>query len=126
MATEVTTELFKNKVLEDDKPAVVEVYTESCPNCRVLNPIFDQASTDNSDRYNFFRLNARVNMDIAKQYKVLGVPTLLFFSHGKLVDRKTGVINQQKIEKRLLPLLDYSNEIAIKKEIKGFFKLPWK
>ena len=65
-------------------------------------------------------------MEIARKYKVLGVPTLLFFRHGKLVDKKTGVLRQDKIEKRLAATIDYTVEMANKKEVKGYFKLPWK
>ncbi|MDC9722052.1 MAG: thioredoxin family protein [Urechidicola sp.] len=72
------------------------------------------------------KLNAQNNLDLVKQFKVMGVPTLLFFNHGVLVDKKTGVINQLKIEKRLTPLLSYTKEIAAKKQVTGFFKLPWR
>lgn len=126
MFKEITTDQFDKQILNDPKPNVVEVYTENCPSCKVLNPIFEQTANSNKDSYHFYKLNAREHIEIAKRYKVLGVPTLLFFRHGKLVDKKTGVISQQKIEKRLKPLLDYSQEIAAKKEITGYFKLPWK
>ena len=116
---------FEQEVLNQEKPTLVEVYTNSCPNCKVLEPIVEEVEKAN-EQYNIYKLNAQENMDIAKKYKVLGVPTLLFFSHGILVDKKTGVLSQEKIEKRLTPLLDYTKEIALENERKGFFKLPWK
>ena len=126
MTTNITSETFDQQVLKSDKPSVVEVYTEHCPNCKVLHPIFDETANANKKAFNFYKLNATENLDVAKKYKVLGVPALLFFSHGVLVDRKIGVASQQKIKKRLEPLLDYSTEMAEKKKVSGYFKLPWK
>ena len=64
--------------------------------------------------------------EIAKRYKILGVPSLLFFSHGKLVDKKTGLLNCSDIKKKLEPLSEYSKEKATDKELKGFFKLTFR
>lgn len=117
---------FEKEVLQQDKPTIVDVYTNSCPNCKILAPIFEATAQDNSNKYNFYTLDARENTDIVKRYKILGVPTLLFFSHGVLVAKKTGVIKQEKIEKILIPISQYTKEIAVKNERKGFFKMPWK
>ena len=126
MVSEVTIASFDQKALNNKKPSVVKVYTERCPNCRTIQPIFEEVAKENKDTFNFFALNAHDNMEIAKRYKVLSVPTLLFFSHGILVDKKTGVISQKKIKKRLILIEKYSIDIAKEKEVTGFFKLPWK
>ncbi len=122
----VNEENFQEKVLDSPKPVAIKVYTNSCPNCTTLAPIFEKTANDNVDIYSFFDLNAHESMPIAKKYKVMGVPALLFFVKGKLVDKKTGVIKQEKIEKRLFPLLDYTQETADSKEITSIFRLPWK
>jgi thioredoxin 1 len=124
MVTEITTQQFQQKILDNKLPCVVDVYTIRCPNCKVIEPILEQTEKLNGAHYSFYKINATENMEIARKYKVLGVPTLLFFRHGKLVDKKTGVLQQEKIEKRLAKLVDYSEEEATKKEIKGYFKLP--
>ena len=125
MIIELTTKQFQKKVLENDLPSVVDIYTLRCPNCKVIDPIFEATAEANKENYSFFKLNASENMEIAKRYKVLGVPTLLFFRHGKLVDKKTGVMKQQNIEKRLIKTVAYTTEMATKKEVKGYFKMPW-
>jgi len=125
MKLDITTSQFQKKVLENSKPVVVDIYTLRCPNCKVIDPIFKAASEAYKENYSFYKLNASENMEIAKRYKVLGVPTLLFFRHGKLVDKKTGVMKQQNIEKRLAKTVDYTTEKANKKEVTGYFKMPW-
>ena len=126
MLENITSLNFKKNVLEATKPVLVEVYTNSCPNCKVLEPIVRETANANPIDYSFYKLNAQNNLDLVKQFKVMGVPTLLFFRHGILVDKKAGVINQLKIEKRLNPLLSYTKEIATKKQVTGFLKLPWR
>lgn len=126
MVSKIDTESFNQKVLNNTKPSVVKIYTERCPNCKTIQPIFEQTAQSNDTTFNFFELNAHENMGLVKRYKVLSVPTLLFFSHGILVDKKIGVISQKKIEKKLLPLTNFSKETAKSKEVTSFFKLPWK
>lgn len=125
MVFELTTDHFQKEVLENNLPSVVVIYTLRCPKCKVIEPIFKATAAANTENYTFFKLNASENMEIAKRYKVLGVPTLLFFRHGILVDKKTGVLSQEKIEKRLAKTVSYTTEMANKKEVKGFFKMPW-
>ena len=125
MINDITTDNFDTLILSGEKPKIVKVFTDSCPNCSTLEPIFIQTEKDNKGTFEFYNLDAKENMEIAKRYKVMGVPALLFFIHGKMVDKKVGVLKQSKIEKRLAPLLDYTTEMAAKKEVKGFFKMPW-
>jgi len=126
MLKEINSESFEKLVLNNEKPTVVEVYTNSCPNCKRLHPIFEDTAYEHGKVYSFYKLDAHKNIELVKKYKILGVPTLLFFKEGKLLDKKTGVISKQKIIKRLKPLLHYSQEEIVKKEVKGYFKLPWK
>jgi thioredoxin-like negative regulator of GroEL len=56
----------------------------------------------------------------------MGIPTMLFFRHGRLVERKTGVQSKEAIAKRLEPLLNMSPEQAEKREIKGLFRWPFR
>jgi thioredoxin 1 len=123
---EINSQEFDKKVLQSNKPVVVEVYTNSCPHCQQLHPIFEKTAQENNAQFDFYKLNAVKNLDIAKKYKILGVPSLFYFVHGKLVDKKTGVLSQKRILKRLEPLLDYTPEMATKKEVTGYIKLPWK
>jgi thioredoxin 1 len=125
MKLDITTSQFQKKVIENEKPTVVDIYTLRCPNCKVIEPIFKAAAEANNEIFTFYKLNASENMEIAKRYKVLGVPTLLFFKHGVLVDKKTGVMQQKNIEKRLAKISDYTKEKAAKKEINSYFKMPW-
>ncbi|HIP33128.1 MAG TPA: thioredoxin [Crocinitomicaceae bacterium] len=126
MIKELKSGELTNLIDTKEKPIVIDIYTDSCPNCVTLKPIFEKTAVANKDQLDFYYLNAKENIDIAKKYKILGVPTLLFFIHGKLVDKKTGVLSQEKIEKRIAKIVTYSKEEAASKELTGYFKMPWK
>jgi len=126
MVKEISFNDLDRIVLENNQPVVVQVYTQSCPNCKRLHPVFEETAGFNKNIFTFYKIDAHKNMKFVKKYKVLGVPALLFFRHGKLVDKKTGVISRKRIEKRLEPLMNYSIDDVNRKEVKGYFKLPWK
>ena len=117
---------FEQKVLSADRPVVVDVWAPWCGPCRAVAPNFEEASNLYGERASFLKLNADDNQEILKQYKVMGIPTMLYFSHGKLVDRKTGVQSAQAISNRVEPLLGMDAETAGAKEIRGWFRWPFR
>ena len=117
---------FEQKVLGADRPVVVDVWAPWCGPCRAVAPNFEEASNLYGERASFLKLNADDNQEILKQYKVMGIPTMLYFSHGKLVNRKTGVQSAQAISNRVEPLLGMDAETAGAKEIRGWFRWPFR
>jgi len=88
MIEEINAESFEKLILHNEKPAVVGIYTKSCPNCKKLHPIFKDTAIEYEKVYSFYKLDAHKNIDIVKKYKILSVPTLLFFISGKLEGKK--------------------------------------
>jgi thioredoxin 1 len=126
MLEELNETVFGDLVLKSGKPVVVEVYTSTCPNCKALDPIFEETAKENKALADFYRLSADNYLQLAKKHKVLGVPTLLYFSHGVLVDRKAGVSSKRSILKRLRPILDYTRGKAENNVLKGWIRWPFR
>lgn len=126
MLEELNEIVFGDLVLKSLKPVVVEVYTSTCPNCKALDPIFEETARENQIIADFYRLSADNYLQLARKHKVLGVPTLLYFSHGVLVDRKAGVSSKKSILKRLRPILDYTQEKAENNVLKGWVRWPFR
>lgn len=126
MVVEVGSESFEKLVLAADKPVVVDVWAPWCGPCKVQAPIFAEAAQQFADEALFVKLNADDNQELVRQYKVMGIPTMLFFRHGRLVARKTGVQSAPAIAKRLSPLLTMTPEEAEKQEITGLFRWPFR
>jgi thioredoxin len=126
MIQDVDAGIFDSNVLEADKPVVVDVWAPWCGPCRMQAPIFEEAAQQFANEALFVKLNADDNQELVRQYKVLGIPTMLFFQHGRLVERKTGVQSAEAIAKRLSTLLTMTPEQAEKREIKGLFRWPFR
>lgn len=126
MIQDVNDAIFERDVLAAELPAVVDVWAPWCGPCRMQAPIFAEAAQRFAGEVLFVKLNADENQELVQQYKVMGIPTMLFFRHGRLVERKTGVQSAEAIAKRLEPLLLMTPEQAEKQEITGLFRWPFR
>jgi len=123
MTLELKEEDFQAKVLDNEvKPVVIEVWASWCHNCKTLEPIFRASAKEHEAKADFYQLKADDNMELTKSLKIMGVPTLLFYKHGVLIAKKTGVRSQKSIGKILYPLYSYSKEDAEANIHKGLLK----
>ena len=124
MVKEINAKTFDKVVLQAKRPVLVEVWAPWCGPCRAMAPVLETVATKFAGQAKVVKLNANQNRELVQQYKVIGIPTLLYFSHSRLVDRQTGAQTAAKIEQRLAPLLAFSAETAAKQEITGLFRWP--
>ncbi|EZP78847.1 thioredoxin [Parageobacillus genomosp. 1] len=78
-----TTEQFQ-QIISSDKPVIVKFYTTWCPDCTRLNMFIDDIVKEYS-QYDWFEMNRDQFPDLAEQYQVLGIPSLLVFQNGEKV-----------------------------------------
>lgn len=90
MSKETTDANFKNDVLSSTKPVLVDFWAPWCNPCRMLTPIIDEVSKELADKIEVFKVNVDDNPDTPSQYMVRGIPALMIFKDGKLVDSKVG------------------------------------
>jgi len=115
---------FEDKVLNSSQTVVVDVWAPWCGPCRQMAPLFEQVAEEHGDHARFYKLNADDNQELVQHYKVLGIPTMLYFRHGRLVARKTGVQKPPAIIKRIESLASMDAEEAEREEVTGYFKNP--
>ena len=84
---------------------VVDFYTDTCGPCKMMAPIFEEARDEYAGRAEFAKLNVYESMGIATEYRVMGVPTLIFFKGGQAVDRVVGVIDKNTLCAKIDALL---------------------
>jgi thioredoxin 1 len=87
MALEVTKENFKELVLESANPVLVDFWAPWCGPCRMLGPIVEELAEDYKDKnVTIVKLNVEDSQEIAMEYKVRGIPCVVFFKDGVEVD----------------------------------------
>ncbi|MFQ5837633.1 MAG: thioredoxin [Thermoplasmata archaeon] len=86
------------ELVKKESRVVVDFWAPWCQPCRVISPIVEELATQYEDGVTFAKLNIDDNPRSPANYGIMGVPTLLFFKEGELVDRIVGVVPRSKIE----------------------------
>jgi thioredoxin 1 len=88
---------FESEVLKSNVPVMVDFWAEWCGPCRVLGPTVDELATEFQGKAKICKMNVDENPNTPGQYQIRGIPTLLFFKSGKLVDQIVGVQSKDAI-----------------------------
>ena len=97
MVLEINTETFNNEVLSQNGIVVVDFFANWCGPCRKLGPILEEVETELNQKVKFAKINTDDNIEMAKQYQVSGLPTLLVFKNGEPVERLVGLMPKSSI-----------------------------
>ena len=95
MALEFTDENIKD-VISSGKPVVIDFWAEWCGPCRSLSPILDEVAKEMGEKAKIVKVNVDENPNIAQEYGIRGIPTMIFFKAGQAT--KTLVGSQPKAE----------------------------
>ena len=80
------------ELLESEKLVIVDFWTTWCGPCRMLTPILDEVEEEMPDEIQVVKVNVDDADEIAAQYRIMSIPTLLFFKNGELVDKTVGAM----------------------------------
>jgi thioredoxin 1 len=92
---------FDNDVLKSDVPVLVDFWAEWCGPCRMMEPTIDAIATDYNGRVRVGKLNVDDNGGIATRYGIRGIPTLLLFKGGKVIEQRVGAVGKTDVQKML-------------------------
>ena len=97
MVQEVNVNNFQTEVLNSDKLTIVDFFADWCGPCRKLSPIMDEIEQELMGNVKFTKINTDDNIELAQTYQISGIPTLLVFKNGELVERMVGLMPKNSI-----------------------------
>ncbi len=107
----LTQENFQGEVLESTKPVLVDFWATWCGPCHTIAPVIEEVAADFRGRAKVGKMDVDDNSSLAMRYSVRGIPTLLFFKDGEVVDQLVGVVSKQLIADKLNALV--AEEVAL-------------
>ena len=84
-------ENFKTEVLESNKVVLIDFYADWCGPCKMMSPVIDEIANEVSENVKVCKLNVDEAQDIAIQYNVMSIPTLVIIKDGNVVDTLVGL-----------------------------------
>ncbi|MBR3599451.1 MAG: thioredoxin [Lachnospiraceae bacterium] len=92
----VSNENFESEVLKSDIPVLVDFWAPWCGPCQMLGPIVEDVAEENTD-IKVCKINIDENPDLAMQFKIMSIPTLVVFKNGEVYKKSVGVISKSEI-----------------------------
>ena len=102
---EVDDNSFETKVLESEKPVMVDFWAPWCGPCKAIAPVIDELVVAFGDKITFVKCNVDDNPVTPGKYGIKAIPTLLFFKEGSAVDQITGIVAKAKLEETINNIL---------------------
>lgn len=96
---------FEQEVIKSDKPVLVDFWKPGCGPCITIKPIIEEIAQEFEGKAKVGRLNVAQNPQIAKNYKIMAVPTLIIFKDGEPKERAVGLRSKQVIADKLKSLV---------------------
>ena len=97
MELELSSESFEKEVLNSNEPVLVDFYADWCGPCKMMAPIVEELAKDLQGKAKVGKINVDENQDLAMEYEVMSIPTLIIFKEGKEFKRFVGVRSKSEL-----------------------------
>ena len=97
----VTDADFEEEILKSSTPALVDFWAAWCGPCRTVGPVVEELAGEYSNKVKVAKLNVDDNKQTPSKYGVRGIPTLMLFRNGQVVDQIVGAVPKSKIKELL-------------------------
>ena len=97
----IATNTSFDELLQDEKLVIVDFWATWCGPCRMLSPLLDEVEAEMEDKVVVVKVNVDDADEIAMRYRIMSIPTLLFFKNGAMVDRTVGAMPKSALVERI-------------------------
>ena len=97
MAKVITTQNFEEEVLKSEKPILIDFWATWCGPCKTMAPIVEEIAEERTD-IKVCKIDVDQEPELARQYRVMSIPTFLVFKEGEVVKRDMGVMSKEEVE----------------------------
>lgn len=96
---------FEDEVIKSTMPVLVDLWAPWCGPCRMVAPVIEKLAEKYDGKMKFCRLNVDENPQTAAKYRIMSIPTLMFFKDGQAVDTVIGAVPEQVLQPKIDALL---------------------
>jgi len=93
----ISDDSFEQEVLKSDTPVVVDFWAAWCGPCKMIAPILEEIAQDYEGKLKVAKMDVDANTKVASQYKIMSIPSLLFFKDGELVEQIVGALPKAQL-----------------------------
>ena len=97
----VTGKDFEQEVLKSDLPVLVDFWAEWCGPCKMVSPIVDEISEELQGKIKVVKVNVDDAQDLAGNYQVMSIPTLMLFKGGEAVEQIVGAVPKEQLTEKI-------------------------
>lgn len=105
MVVNVSDQTFESEVIKSSLPVLLDLWAPWCGPCHMVAPVIDSLAAKYDGKFKFCRLDVDENPQTAAKYRIMSIPTLMFFKNGEVADTVIGAVPERTLQPKIDALL---------------------